>query len=121
MNTKPIVFALANPDPEITLDDAMEGGAYIYGSGRSDFKNQINNSLVFPGIFRGIHMHNLPEITDEMKLFTSIVIAENLDRKPSRTHIILDSLDLDIPILIAEGLRKFRPVDAKDNNQVSKL
>lgn len=55
MNEKPIILALANPDPEISLDDALEGGAFIYGSGRSDFKNQINNSLVFPGIFRGIH------------------------------------------------------------------
>ena len=54
MGDKPIIFALANPDPEITLDDALEAGAFIYGSGRSDFKNQINNSLVFPGIFRGI-------------------------------------------------------------------
>lgn len=75
MNFKPIIFALANPDPEITLDDAIEGGAYVYGSGRSDFKNQINNSLVFPGIFRGIHEHDLSEITDEMKEYCAILIA----------------------------------------------
>lgn len=75
MADKPIIFALANPDPEITLDDALEGGAYIYGSGRSDFKNQINNSLVFPGIFRGIQEHDLPEITDEMKNFVAELIA----------------------------------------------
>lgn len=50
---------MANPDPQITLDDSLEAGVFIYGSGRSDFKNQINNSIVFPGIFRGIHEHDL--------------------------------------------------------------
>lgn len=51
MNEKPIIFALANPDPEIDMQEAVDAGAFIYGSGRSDYKNQINNSLVFPGIF----------------------------------------------------------------------
>jgi malate dehydrogenase (oxaloacetate-decarboxylating) len=64
MNSKPIIFALANPDPEISEKDAIEGGAEIYASGRSDQKNQINNSLVFPGIFRAINEHNLREITE---------------------------------------------------------
>lgn len=59
MNNKPIIFALANPTPEILPGDATEGGAFIYASGRSDFSNQINNSLVFPGIFKGILKHNL--------------------------------------------------------------
>lgn len=59
MNKKPIIFALANPVPEILPNDAMEGGAFIYASGRSDFNNQINNSLVFPGIFKGILKHDL--------------------------------------------------------------
>ena len=55
MNKDPIIFAMANPDPEILPDEAHEAGALIYGSGRSDYENQINNSLVFPGIFRGLH------------------------------------------------------------------
>ncbi len=114
MNEKPIILALANPDPEISLDDALEGGAFIYGSGRSDFKNQINNSLVFPGIFRGIHQHDIPEITEEMKEFVAVLIAENIDRKPTQRHIILDSLDLDIPIIISNGLKKYRP---EQNNE----
>lgn len=114
MNEKSIVFALANPDPEITLQEAVEGGAFIYGSGRSDFKNQINNSLVFPGIFRGIHMHDLPEITDEMKILIAELIAQNIDREPTPRHIIIDSLDLDIPIIITDGLKKFRPVGFKE-------
>ena len=50
----PIIFALANPIPEIFPDEAKKHGAFIYGSGRGDFENQINNSLVFPGIFKGI-------------------------------------------------------------------
>ena len=54
MNSKPIIFALANPIPEIMPEEAYENGAFLYGSGRSDFPNQINNSLVFPGIFKGL-------------------------------------------------------------------
>jgi malic enzyme len=54
MNPKSIIFALANPTPEIFPEEAKKNGAFIYGSGRSDFENQINNSLVFPGIFRSI-------------------------------------------------------------------
>jgi malate dehydrogenase (oxaloacetate-decarboxylating) len=59
MNKKSIVFALANPIPEIMPEDAKASGAFVYGSGRSDFENQINNSLVFPGIFRGIMQHHI--------------------------------------------------------------
>lgn len=63
MNPKSIIFALANPIPEIMPHDAKAAGAFIYGSGRSDFENQINNSLVFPGIFRGITNYRIKEIT----------------------------------------------------------
>lgn len=71
MADKPIIFALANPNPEIMPDEAKQGGAFIYASGRSDFDNQINNSLVFPGIFKGIIKHDLPEITNQMKLLAA--------------------------------------------------
>lgn len=115
MKEKPIIFALANPDPEISLEDSLEAGAFIYASGRSDLKNQINNSIVFPGIFRGIHQHDLLEITDDMKEFVAILIAENIDREATQRHIIVDSLDLDIPVLIAKGLEKFKSHENKDH------
>lgn len=67
MNEKAIVFAMANPDPEILPDDAKEGGAYIVATGRSDFSNQINNVLAFPGIFRGALDSRASDITDDMQ------------------------------------------------------
>ena len=59
MNKKSIVLAMANPIPEIMPEEAKAAGAYVYGSGRSDLENQINNSLVFPGIFKAIMQHGL--------------------------------------------------------------
>ena len=104
MNKNPIIFAMANPDPEITFSDAVEGGAFIYGSGRSDYQNQINNSLAFPGIFRAIHEHNLKEITEEMKVKAAEVIAECVRGKVRPDYIIPDSLDKDVPIRISKEL-----------------
>jgi malate dehydrogenase (oxaloacetate-decarboxylating) len=66
MNEKPIIFALANPVPEIIPDEAMRAGAFIVGTGRSDFPNQINNSLAFPGIFRGALDNRIKQFTEEM-------------------------------------------------------
>lgn len=106
MNEKSIIFALANPDPEILPDDAKEGGAFIYASGRSDFENQINNSLVFPGIFKGILRHTLEEITEEMKIKAAEAISMSLTKKPSTDYIIPDSLDRDVTLKIAEELGK---------------
>lgn len=68
MNNKPIVFALANPNPEILPDDANVAGAFIMATGRSDFPNQINNVLVFPGVFRGALDNKVNKITTEMKI-----------------------------------------------------
>lgn len=102
MNKKPIIFALANPVPEILPNDATEGGAFIYASGRSDFNNQINNSLVFPGIFKGILKHDLLEITDEMKLIAADAISKSLTKKASTKYIIPDSLDRDVTLRITE-------------------
>ncbi|HLR91468.1 MAG TPA: NADP-dependent malic enzyme [Atopostipes sp.] len=68
MNEKPVIMAMANPDPEILPDEAKEGGAYIVATGRSDFPNQINNVLAFPGIFRGALDSRASEITDEMQI-----------------------------------------------------
>lgn len=108
MNDKPIIFALANPTPEILPKDAIEGGAFIYASGRSDFSNQINNSLVFPGIFKGIIRHNLDEITEDMKLLAAEAIADSLTKKASIEYIIPDSLDRDVTLRIMQELGKAR-------------
>ena len=84
MNEKPVIFAMANPTPEIFPDEAKEGGAYIVGTGRSDFPNQINNVLAFPGIFRGALDARAKDITIEMQLaaargIASIVSDEELN------------------------------------------
>ncbi|WP_182201072.1 NAD(P)-dependent malic enzyme [Paraliobacillus salinarum] len=75
MNEKPIVFAMANPDPEIKPEDAIEAGAYIVGTGRSDYPNQVNNVLAFPGIFRGALDVQASDINEEMKVAAVKAIA----------------------------------------------
>ncbi len=75
MNKDAIIFAMANPDPEILPDDAKAAGAAIVGTGRSDFPNQVNNVLAFPGIFRGALDGHAPQITEKMKMAASIAIA----------------------------------------------
>lgn len=87
MSHQPIVFALANPIPEIMPEDARRAGAYVIATGRSDFPNQINNSLAFPGIFRGALDKGVRGITDEMKLVAAKKIA-GLVKKPTADNII---------------------------------
>jgi malate dehydrogenase (oxaloacetate-decarboxylating) len=87
MAEKPIVFALANPIPEIMPEDALRAGAAVVATGRSDFPNQINNALVFPGIFRGALDRNVSKITDIMKLAAAKKLA-SLIKKPSATNVI---------------------------------
>src|SRR6056297_1794069 len=76
MNADPIIFAMANPDPEIVPEDAFEAGAKIVGTGRSDYPNQVNNVLAFPGIFRGALDVRAKEINEEMKKAASYALAE---------------------------------------------
>lgn len=87
MGRDPIVFALANPVPEIMPDDARLAGATVIATGRSDFSNQINNSLAFPGIFRGALDRGVTHITDEMKLAVAKKLA-GLVKKPTADNII---------------------------------
>jgi malate dehydrogenase (oxaloacetate-decarboxylating) len=87
MSHQPIVFALANPIPEIMPEDAKRAGAYVVATGRSDFPNQVNNSLAFPGIFRGALDKGVRDITDEMKLAAAKKIA-SLVKKPTAENII---------------------------------
>ena len=82
-------------------NEAKNSGAFIYGSGRSDLENQINNSLVFPGIFKAIMQHSLKEITLKMKIKAAEAIAECIVGPPRPNYIIPDSLDRDVPIKIA--------------------
>ena len=88
MNTKPIVFACANPLPEIWPEDAKRAGAYVVGTGRSDFPNQINNSLGFPGLFRGILDVRASRITDSICIKVAHAIADFGLNKLDENHII---------------------------------
>lgn len=94
MAPKPIIFAMANPNPEITYPDAKEAGAYIVGSGRSDFPNQINNVLAFPGIFKGALAVRATKINEEMKLAAAQAIAEIIrDDELSPEYIVPSAFD----------------------------
>ncbi len=91
MAERPIVFAMANPDPEILPDEALAGGAFIVGTGRSDFPNQINNALVFPGLFRGLldaHADHrdrpMPSDMTAVKIAVAKAIASVIDPTPER-------------------------------------
>lgn len=100
-----IIFALANPIPEIMPDEAFAGGAAIVGTGRSDLPNQINNVLGFPGIFRGALDARAPRITAAMKLAAANAIAEYLSR-PTKEQIIPATLDPAVAYRVAEAVRK---------------
>ena len=89
MNEKPVVFAMANPVPEIMPDEALAAGAYIVGTGRSDFPNQINNVLAFPGIFKGALRARARDITDEMQVGAAYGIAGIIPEDELRTDYIL--------------------------------
>jgi len=104
MAEDPIVFALANPEPEILPDEAREAGAYITATGRSDFNNQVNNSLAFPGVFRGALDIQASEINEEMKLAASEAIREFVD--PEVEKIVPETLDKELAMEIADSVRK---------------
>lgn len=104
MNDKAIIFALANPTPEIMPDEAKAGGAAIIATGRSDFPNQINNVLAFPGIFRGALDARAPKISDEMKIAAAEAIA-NLIVNPSPDRIIPYAFDEGIAEAVAEAVK----------------
>lgn len=101
MNEKPIIFALANPVPEIMPDVAKEAGAFIVASGRSDFPNQVNNVLAFPGIFRGALDSHVKQITDEMLIRAAEALAGAVS-DPTTEKIIPDPLDKSVAGKIAK-------------------
>lgn len=103
MNGKPIVFAMANPVPEIMPDMAKKAGAAIVGTGRSDFPNQINNLLAFPGIFRGALDGGFTKITDEMKFIAARTIADYV-KQPTPNKILPNPLDKNVARAIARNI-----------------
>lgn len=105
MAKNPIVFALANPIPEIMPDIAEKAGAKIVATGRSDFKNQINNSLAFPGVFKGLLKYKKNKITQKMKLNCAKALANVVsEEKLSTDYIIPDALDLRAVTAVSEAI-----------------
>lgn len=106
MKENPIIFALANPTPEIMPDEAKATGAFIVATGRSDFDNQINNSLAFPGLFRGLLDNNIKKITQEIKLNCAIAIASLIkDEDLTSTNILPNALDPKVVFAVANRLK----------------
>jgi malate dehydrogenase (oxaloacetate-decarboxylating) len=105
MNDDPIVFAMANPVPEIMPDIALSAGAAIVGTGRSDFPNQINNALVFPGMFRGALDACATKITSEMKVAAAHALA-NYIKKPAKDRILPSILDRRVTAAIAGAVKE---------------
>ena len=107
MNSDAIIFAMANPTPEIFPEDAKEAGAKVVGSGRSDYPNQINNVLAFPGIFRGALDAHATEINEEMKVAAAYAIANAIDESElSEDNIIPKPFDEKVQRMVAEAVKK---------------
>ena len=105
MQSDSIIFALANPDPEIMPEEAIKGGAAIIATGRSDYPNQVNNVLVFPGIFRGALDCRAKRITPKMKIAAAYAIADCV-MQPDRENIIPKSLNKEIASKVAESVKQ---------------
>jgi malate dehydrogenase (oxaloacetate-decarboxylating) len=105
MAPNPIVFAMANPIPEIMPDEAYKGGAAVMGTGRSDLPNQVNNVLAFPGIFRGALDCGATQITPAMKIAAAYALADAV-KKPSKENVIPPSLDKKIAHVVAKAVIK---------------
>ena len=107
MNPDPIVFAMANPVPEIMPDEALAAGVKIMGTGRSDFPNQINNVLAFPGIFRGALDVRASDINDEMKIAAAEAIANVIPESELRPdYIIPDSFNPHVKDAVANAVKE---------------
>lgn len=105
MKKNPILFAMANPTPEISYPDAKAAGAYIVGSGRSDFPNQINNVLAFPGIFKGALSVRASKINEEMKLAAAYAIADIIsDEDLSVEYIVPSAFDKRVVPAVAKAV-----------------
>ena len=107
MNPSPIIFAMANPTPEIMPDEAKAAGAYIVGTGRSDFPNQVNNVLAFPGIFKGALSARAKDITEEMKVAAAHAIADSVDISDLSPDFILPkATNKNVASAVAKAVKK---------------
>ncbi|MBE6845687.1 MAG: NADP-dependent malic enzyme [Ruminococcus sp.] len=105
MADKPIIFAMANPTPEIMPDEAKAAGACVVGTGRSDFPNQINNVVAFPGVFKGALAVRAKDINEDMKLAAAYAIAGSVSAdKLDADNILPDPFDRSIPVAVAKAV-----------------
>ena len=107
MNKDAIVFAMANPTPEIFPDVAKEAGIKVIGTGRSDFPNQVNNVLAFPGIFRGALDVRASDINEEMKIAAAHAISNSVKKEDLNYDFILPkAFDLNVQKAVAEAVKE---------------
>lgn len=104
MNPDPIIFALSNPEPEILPAEAEKGGANIIATGRSDFPNQVNNVLVFPGLFKGVLEARIPQIETKHKLAAAQALA-NFIKNPTKEEILPSALNKEVAEVIAQAVK----------------
>lgn len=115
MAKDPIVFAMANPIPEIMPGEAKESGVFVLGTGRSDFPNQVNNVLAFPGVFKGALECRASEINEAMKVAAAKAIADFIqDEKLSREYILPNAFETGVADAVAEAVKR-AAVDTKVN------
>ena len=108
MNRDAVIFAMANPIPEIMPDEAKAGGARIIGTGRSDFPNQVNNVVIFPGIFKGALEGRATAITEEMKLAAAEAIAGLVpDEKLSDDFILPEAFDSQVSEIVSQAVKRY--------------
>ncbi|HBQ58994.1 MAG TPA: NAD-dependent malic enzyme, partial [Balneolaceae bacterium] len=105
MNEDPFIFAMSNPDPEILPEDAKEAGASVVATGRSDYPNQINNVLAFPGLFRGALDARLTRLTTKMFVTAAKAIADSVEDL-SVEKIIPSPFDERVPKRVAEAIKE---------------
>ena len=107
MNSDAILFAMANPVPEIMPDLAKEAGARVVGTGRSDFPNQVNNVVAFPGIFKGALEGRATQITEEMKLATAYAIASLVsDEELNENNILPEAFDSRVADVVSKAVKE---------------
>lgn len=115
MNVDPVIFALANPEPEISPEEAYKGGAAIVATGRSDYPNQVNNVLVFPGIFRGALDGRAKKITPMMKLAAAYALADYVEN-PTKDRIIPSAFDAGIANKVANAVANACSIISEHNH-----
>jgi malate dehydrogenase (oxaloacetate-decarboxylating) len=108
MAPRPIVFAMANPDPEIDPAAAKQAGAAVVATGRSDYPNQVNNVLAFPGVFRGALDGRAERIDDEMKINAAIALSQ-IVKRPAAEKILPSPLDKTVATTVAKAVKRSIP------------